>query len=357
MIAVNLASRGALAAVNALTLSAANVDNQAGGTLNATSTTLNAAGAITSEGRIEGDAVTTNSATLTNTAAILGNTVTLSASQSIANDGAAAIIAGASQVNLYSPGTVSNTGGANIYSLGDVTIAADATRDAGGLLANRADSVTNDQSTLQAQGNLEIAAQTLTNTRPAPVVQTETTSETTLHQTRRSRYYACTTPNPSPPQCSQAMWDGGYRNPLVVTWAVSQVVSESSGPNATDRVLVVDDQGTPQTIWYNTLTDNGDGTITVSYWDDYDPNIHFDPATEYPSRSDAHRGYQRVEIARDTTTTIRQDRIVSAAPAAQLAACTRCTLRRARRIWSKPIRVSRATRSSSAATTCWTSSA
>ena len=325
-VAGNLTNQGGLAAVNALTVSAANVDNQSGGTLNSAGTTVNAAGAITNEGRIEGDAVTTNSATLTNTATIIGGTVTLNGSQSIANAGAAAIIAGTSGVNLYSPGDISNTGGANVFSLGNVAIAANAARDANGLLANRANSVTNDQSAIQAQGDLEIAAQTLTNTRPAPVVQTETTSDTTVHQTRRSKYYACTTENPSPPQCSQEMWDGGYRNPLVATWSAAQVISESSGPNATDRVLVVNNNGSAQTIWYNTLTNNGDGTITVSYWDDYDPNINFDPATEYASRSDAHHGYQRVEIARDTTTTIRQDRIASAAPEAQLIAGANMTL-------------------------------
>ena len=314
-------NQGALGAVNALTVNAANVYNQAGADLNSASTTVNAANAITNEGRIEGDAVTTNSATLTNTATIIGNTVTLNGSQSIVNTGAAAIMAAASQLNLYSPGDISNAGGANIFSLGDINIAADATRDANGLLANRSNSVTNDQSTIEAQGNIEIATQTLTNTRPAPTVETVTTDVETVHQTKRDKYMACATGNSDKGYCTQSMWDNGYSAPIDATFSVSQIVTETVGTSATDRLLVVNVNGQTQTIWYNSITANPDGTITVSYWDGYDPNVNYDPATEYATRSDGHNGYQRVEVARDTTTTTQQDQVVGAqAQQAQLLA-------------------------------------
>ena len=309
-------NQGTLGAVNALTVNAANVDNQAGADLNSSATTVNAANAITNEGRIEGDNVTTHSASLTNTATIVGNTVTLNAGL-IANTGAAAVMAAASQLNLYSPGDISNTGGANLFSLGDINIAADGTRDANGLLANRSNSVTNDQSTIEAQGNIEIAAQTLTNARPAPTVETVTTDVDTVHQTKRSKYMACTTENADKSYCTQAMWDDGYIAPINATFSSSDVVSQTTGPNATDKVLVVNVNGQPQTIYYNTLTTNTDGTITVSYWDGYDPNVNYDPGTEYASRNDAHKGYQRVEIARDTTTTTQQDQVTG--PQAQQA--------------------------------------
>ncbi|MGF6662185.1 filamentous hemagglutinin [Paraburkholderia atlantica] len=311
-VAGNLTNRGTLGAVNALTVNAANVDNQAGADLNSASTTVNATNAITNEGRIEGDTVTTNSATLTNTATIIGNTVTLTGSQSMANAGAAAIIAAAAQVNLYSPGDISNTGGANIFSLGDVNLAADGTRDANGLLSNRSNTVTNDQSTIQAQGNLEIATQTLINSRPAPTVQTVTTDVDTVHQTKRSKYMACATGNAVSGYCSQSMWDNGYIAPIDTTFSASQIVSQTAGPNPTDKVLVVNVNGTQQTIWYNSITTNGDGTITVNYWDDYNPNINYLPSTEYATRSDGHKGYQRVEYARDTTTTTQQDQVTGA---------------------------------------------
>ena len=302
-------NQGTLGAVNALTVNAANVDNQAGADLNSSTTTVNAANAITNEGRIEGDTVTTHSASLANTAAIIGNTVTLNASHSIANTGAAAVMAAASQLNLYSPGDISNTGGANLFSLGDINIAADGTRDANGLLANRSHSVTNDQSTIEAQGSIEIATQTLTNTRPAPTVETVTTGVEAEHQTKRSKYMACTTTNADKGYCTQAMWDNGYIAPVNATFSSADIVTQTSGPNATDRTLVVNINGQPQTIWYNTLTANTDGTITVSYWDGYDPHVNYDPGTEYASRNDAHKGYQRVEIARDTTTTTQQDQV------------------------------------------------
>ncbi|MGF6651498.1 filamentous hemagglutinin family protein [Paraburkholderia youngii] len=311
-VAGNLTNQGTLGAVNVLTVNAANVDNQAGADLNSSSTTVNATNAITNEGRIEGDTVTTNSTTLTNTATIIGNTVTLTGSQSIANTGAAAIIAAAAQVNLYSPGDISNTGGANVFSLADVNLAADGTRDANGLLSNRSNTVTNDQSTIQAQGNLQIAAQTLTNSRPAPTVQTVTTDVETVHQTKRGKYMACATGNAVSGYCSQSMWDNGYIAPIDTTFSASQIVSQTAGPNATDKVLVVNVNGTQQTIWYNSITTNGDGTITVNYWDDYNPNINYLPSTEYATRSDGHKGYQRVEYARDTTTTTQQDQVTGA---------------------------------------------
>ncbi|TDN69873.1 hemagglutinin repeat-containing protein [Paraburkholderia sp. BL10I2N1] len=319
-------NQGTLGAVNALTVTAANVDNQAGADLNSASTTINAANAITNEGRIEGDTVATKSASLTNTATIIGNTVTLSGTQYIANTGAAAVMAAAALLNLYSPGDISNTGGANMFSVGDINIAADATRDTNGLLADRSNSVTNAQSTIQAQGNLEVATQTLTNSRPAPTIETVTTDVSSLDQTKRSKYMACATGNSDKGYCTQAMWDNGYIAPINVSYSASQIVSETSGPNATDNVLVVNVGGQPQTIWYNSITNNGDGTITVNYWDDYNPNINYLPSTEYTTRSDGHNGYQRVEISRTTTTTTQQDQVTSAASEAQLLAGGNMTL-------------------------------
>jgi filamentous hemagglutinin len=313
----NFTNQGTLGAVNALTVNAANVDNQAGADLNSSNTTVNAANAITNEGRIEGDTVATNSGSLVNTAAIIGNTVTLNASQSIANTGAAAVMAAASQLSLYSPGDISTTGGASLFSLGDINIAADATRDANGLLASRSNSVTNDQSTVEAQGNIEVATQTLTNTRPAPTVKTVTTDVEAEHQTKRDKYMACTPTNGDKGYCTQETWDNGYRNPLNSTFSAADVVSTASGPNAVDRVLVVNVSGQPQTIYYNTLTPNADGTISVTYWDDYDPHVNYDPATEYPGDDQAHHHYQRIEAARDTTTTTQQDQVTG--PQAQQA--------------------------------------
>jgi len=300
-------NQGTLGAVNALTVNAASVDNQAGADINSSNTTVNASGTISNAGRIEGDDVTTHSASLANVGTIVGNNVTLNAG-SITNTGAAAVIAGASSVNLFGA-DISNTGSANIFSLGDINIAANATRDANGHLANRAHSVTNDQSTIDAQGNIEIATQTLTNTRPAPTVATVTTDAETVHQTKRDKYMACTPTGGDKGFCTQQMWSNGYKDPLNATFNAADVVSTASGPNAVDKVLVVNINGQPTTIYYNSITPNANGTITVNYWDSYDPHVNFDPGSEYPGDNQAHHGYQRVEVARDTTTTTRQDQV------------------------------------------------
>ncbi len=322
-----LINQGTLAAVNALTVNAASIDNRAGADLNSASTSVNAGGAITNAGRIEGDTVSTQSASLANTGTVIGNNVTLSA-RGISNTGASAALAAATQLNLYASDGLSNTGGATIFSLGDVNIAANGVRDGNGLLANRSNLVTNDQSTIEAQGNLEIATQTLNNVRPAPNVQTVTTGSTSTHETKRGKYIACATMNAAPHGgCTQAVWNSGYKTPIDATFSASQIVSQSSGPNPVDNVLVVNVNGQNQAIYYNTLTRNGDGSVSVNYWDAYDPHTNYVPSTEYATRSDGHNGYQRVEIARDTTTVTQQDQVSGgSAPQARLLSGRNMTL-------------------------------
>ncbi|KAB0630621.1 hypothetical protein F7R25_37495, partial [Burkholderia stagnalis] len=185
----------------------------------------------------------------------IGANVTSNAN-TINNTGAAAVFAAANQLNLYATNQLSNTGGANLFSVGDINIAANGQRDANGLLANRTQNVLNDQSTIEAQGNVELAAGTFTNTRPAPTVTTETTGTTSKHETKRDKYIACATTNAnSHSSCTQAVFDYGYKTPRNDTFSSAQVVSQSSGSNATDRVLVLTVNGQQQTIYYNTLTD------------------------------------------------------------------------------------------------------
>nr|WP_174989176.1 hemagglutinin repeat-containing protein [Burkholderia lata] len=317
-----LTNQGVLDANGALTVSAANVDNQSGADLNSATTTVNAkGGTIDNAGRIEGDSVATNSTTLNNTGTVIGANVTANAN-TITNTGAAAVFAAANQLNLYATNQLSNTGGANLFSVGDINIAANGQRDASGLLANRTQNVLNDQSTIEAQGNIELAAGTFTNSRPAPTVATETTDTTTTHQTKRQQFIGCPTGNAAPNHgvCSYATWSGPYKTPQTATYSASQVVSQSNGTNPVDRVLVVNVNGQQQTLYYNTLTVNGDGSVTAVYWAGYDPHINYVPNTEYTTRSDGHNGYQRVEIWRDTTSTIQQDKVTSQTPQAQLVA-------------------------------------
>ncbi|KAF3460599.1 hemagglutinin repeat-containing protein [Ralstonia solanacearum] len=317
---------GTIAAGQRTNVSAATLDNSAGADLNSASTAVNAGGAITNAGRIEGDTVSTQSGSFANTGTVIGNNVTLNA-RAISNTGASAALAAATQLNLYASDSLSNTGGATIFSLGDINIAANGARDGNGLLANRSNLVNNDQSTIEAQGNLEIATQTLNNTRPEPIVQTVTTGTSTAHETKRGKYIACATMNAAPHGgCTQAVWNSGYKTPIDATFSTSQIVSQTSGPNPVDNVLVVNVNGQNQTIYYNAVTNNGNGTVSVNYWDAYDPHTNYVPSTEYATRSDGHNGYQRVEIARDTTTTTQQDQVTSSAPQARVLAGRNMTL-------------------------------
>ncbi|WP_175941249.1 hypothetical protein [Caballeronia sp. BCC1704] len=125
--------------------------------------------------------------------------------------------------------------------------------------------MTNDQSTIEAQGNLEVAANTLNNTRPAPTVETVTTDVDSLHQTKRAKYMPCGTGGPdSHTSCTQEVWDDYYSKPRNDTFSASDIVSSTSGPNAVDRSVVVNINGTPTTLYYNTLTTNVDGTIRTT---------------------------------------------------------------------------------------------
>ncbi|WP_081073778.1 hemagglutinin repeat-containing protein [Burkholderia territorii] len=317
-----LTNQGLLDANGALTVNAANVQNQSGADLNSATTTVNAnGGTIDNAGRIEGDTVVTNSATMNNTGTVIGANVTSNAN-TITNTGAVAVFAAANQLNLYATNQLSNTGGANLYSVGDINIAANGQRDANGLLANRTQNVLNDQSTIEAQGNVELAAGTFTNSRPAPTVTTETTGTTTTHETKRQQFIGCPTGNAAPNHgvCSYATWSGPYKTPQTATYSASQVVSETDGANPVDRSLTVNVNGQQQTLYYNTLTKNADGSVTIVYWVGYDPHINYAPDTEYATRSDGHNGYQRVEIWRDTTSTVQQDKVTSQTPQAQFVA-------------------------------------
>jgi len=171
-----------------VTVSAANIVNTAGadivsgtaGDSTTGQTTLiagNGSGDINNAGRIEGNTVTTISNTLENTATIIGGTITANAN-TLTNDGAAAIIAGTEQVNLWVPGTINNQNGATVYSLGDVNMAANSGTDANGTLINQAGIINNLSSTIEAGANLNAAANQINNVRQNIQTTTTTSSQT-----------------------------------------------------------------------------------------------------------------------------------------------------------------------------------
>jgi filamentous hemagglutinin len=179
------ASGATLQSVGALTVDAARIDNQAGALVNSTTTTLNAA-TQTNEGRIEGDTVTLNAGDVINTGTVIGNAITVNANN-LTNGidlGAVtdntpyqtALIAAVNQLNLYITGNVLNRD-AMLYTLGDLTIAADAS-------GTRSQSVTNRSGSIEAGGHLFVAAQQITNERR--VLNTETYTLTAAEQAANS---------------------------------------------------------------------------------------------------------------------------------------------------------------------------
>jgi filamentous hemagglutinin len=185
-----LANQGMLEAVDGLDIDAASIDNQAGGIVDADSTTLTASGAIANAGRIEGNTLTANSAALTNAGTIVGGAVTLNAN-TLTNSGAAALIGATETLNLFVASSLTNDTGANLYSLGDINAGADGTLDANGYLANKMASFTNSSATVEAGNRLRISANQIVNKRTVLDVRwgSEQTGSYVGGNPRYTRYY------------------------------------------------------------------------------------------------------------------------------------------------------------------------
>nr|WP_258194467.1 hemagglutinin repeat-containing protein [Paraburkholderia sp. BL18I3N2] len=345
-----LTNAGTLAAGGALTATGANVINVAGADIDSTSTTVNAAATLNNAGRIEGNSVTTNSATLSNTGTLIGNTVQVNATD-VQNTGASAAIAAAQSLNIYASNSVTNSDGALLYSAGNLAIAKDGTRDSAGMLADQTGTLTNSAASIEAVGDVDIAARTVNNLRTGMQTQAGTpqgtgTTTLTLWTAGVSGddlgfYQSSVYP--------EWNWSGGaigtatigaLMHPVTVTVPKSQVTNLD--PNAqslsftqplTDTYVAASspqvqvcnthdfchDQGVPQTRtitnnatqYYNSITDNG-STYTITLWPDYNPatNIRPDNVTVRTDLGSDNHDY--VEMQRVSTTTTATDQLISA---------------------------------------------
>ncbi|HET7329745.1 hemagglutinin repeat-containing protein [Dyella sp.] len=168
------ASGATLQAPNNLTVTAANIDNTAGATVNSNATTLSTGGTLSNEGNLNGASVTLNAGVLNNVANIIGGTVTATAgsltngsdlgSATDNNAYQSAIIAGSNSVALYVSGTLLNRD-ATIFTTGDITIGANASGGA-------SQAVTNLSGDIEANGSITLNANQFTNQRR--VFQTST---------------------------------------------------------------------------------------------------------------------------------------------------------------------------------------
>ncbi|SFN59831.1 filamentous hemagglutinin family N-terminal domain-containing protein, partial [Formivibrio citricus] len=294
-----LINRGQLEAVNNLNLNATHIDNQSGAGINANQTTLAATGNLTNAGRIEGNTVNAGAASLTNTGTVIGGDVTVTAN-SLTNDGATALIASTGNTKLWVRDTLTNQNGATVYSMGDLSIAASSQRDGNGRLQDRTTTILNDSSTLETDGNLEVAVTNLTNRR---AVQIGTTDLGTVAANKSNVIlweWGCTRDENGLQDCTNTWVNrqlnirGQYTAPKVVTIDAGNLNTNDT----TNKVLTLktplffgdyqfhlfsDDNSTPQTkpwewyagtIYYESLTPINNGTqYQLSFYPGMGPNM------------------------------------------------------------------------------------
>lgn len=161
----NFINTTSLEAGGTLTVDAANIDNRSGALINANASVLTTTGDITNAGRIEGNSVETHSNNFTNNATVMGNTLDLYANN-LTNQTATAFIGATQTVNLIIANALVNLDGAFIYSLGDINIGSNKIIDpATDTVTGNAVSVTNSSATIEADNDLRISANTITNKR------------------------------------------------------------------------------------------------------------------------------------------------------------------------------------------------
>ena len=160
-----LTNRAAMRAGAALNASASTIDNTETGELSAVETQVAAAGGITNRGLIDGQDTTVSSGVVSNkgTGRIYGDHLAISAGtlNNDAEKGAAATIAARSRLDIGAQ-TVNNRDHALIFSAGDMAIggALDGSRVATGSAAT----VNNNSASIEALGNLTMAAVDVNNT-------------------------------------------------------------------------------------------------------------------------------------------------------------------------------------------------
>ncbi|RJF93197.1 hemagglutinin repeat-containing protein [Sphingomonas cavernae] len=155
----NALNQGRLEGGRGVSISAGgDLTNAATGAIEGGVVDLAAGNAIVNLGLINGGEVTLAADRIENRAAIFGDTVSVTGRSGILNSGAQAVIAARGDLlDLRSDGTIANLDRALLYSLGDISI--------GGASGARAASLTNGSSTIEAQGSISLAADTIVNER------------------------------------------------------------------------------------------------------------------------------------------------------------------------------------------------
>ncbi len=167
-----LDNQGSMQAGNALNVSAADISNAAGGEFGAQTTTVSASGQLVNRGLIDGVDTHVNAVTLSNTGSgrIFGDHLAIAAAtlNNTAESGSAPVLAARSRLDIGAQ-ALGNRDHALIFSAGDLAIggALDGNKHATG----QALLVTNRGATIEALGNLTIAAVQIDNLNADLVTQ------------------------------------------------------------------------------------------------------------------------------------------------------------------------------------------
>jgi filamentous hemagglutinin len=167
----NITNTATMEAAGVLTLSGQQIVNAAGASIEGMDVILKARGDLTNAGEINGaNTLDISAANVSNSAGIVGGNVSV-ATGNLGNNGSSALIGATNALSLGVAGTLNNTGGATLYSSGNMTIG----KPGGGSTV----AVNNISSTIEAGGNLELNANTLSNVREnVQIVQVKTVDET-----------------------------------------------------------------------------------------------------------------------------------------------------------------------------------
>ena len=150
-----------LSAQKSLTINAASISNNNSIRLAANDTVaLTSLGDITNNGTIEANTITFNAVNATNNDSIIGDNITMNLSANYTQDGSNKILAASENLTINLDGTYTNAHGALTYAGQNVNIT--------GASNTRATALINDSATIEADGNIQMAANSITNRRDAP---------------------------------------------------------------------------------------------------------------------------------------------------------------------------------------------
>lgn len=176
-----IANYGSISAVETADIRGGSLSNETGATVEAKDLNLNVIHAVVNRGLMSGyGAVNINASRFSNAAAVFADFLQITA-DSILNEGGPAILGATSLIHFYAAISVTNKDGAAIYSLGDIHIAGSPDKDANGDYLYRTASILNQSATIEAENDLIIYANEITNKKRIFVTGQGQVGDSTSH--------------------------------------------------------------------------------------------------------------------------------------------------------------------------------